>query len=108
MAKGDSFMVTMTLCQVTTFCPVPLPTLPAAGCACRLVCTNGTLWLLVQVMLVFFLFLTHIGLSEPTIRSLDRKLKSARRTLLQFPEDIVNNVPAMRSLIHDFAKSNHK
>ena len=59
-------------------------------------------------MLVLFLFLAHVLLSEPTIRSLDHKLKSARRTLLQFPDDVVNNIPAMRSLIHDFAKSNQK
>ena len=96
--KGSNFAVSVTLAQVRVFTAFRRTD----------VLILLTLTSVPQVVLVFFLFATHLGLSEPTIRSLDRKLKSARGTILQFPEDIVNNVQAMRKIISEYARQKTK
>jgi hypothetical protein len=58
-----------------------------------------------QASFVAVMVLAYVGICLPTIRSLDRALKASRATLLLFPHDIVNSVPAIRNMMKQFART---
>ena len=42
---------------------------------------------------------------EPTIRTLNAVLRNARSTVLQFPDDVINGIAPIRTLVREFAKA---
>lgn len=63
-------------------------------------------WILfvLQACLVIGGLLSYFLVFLPTIRELSSVLKHARGTLLQFPEEVLGGIAAIRNLIKEFRK----
>ena len=59
-----------------------------------------------QVGLVLGIILLYLSTFTRTISFLNKTLKSAKRNVLLFPEDVILGVPAVRALVREFTRSN--
>lgn len=53
----------------------------------------------VAVVLAYYLFLA------PVLRGLNKELQNTRSSMLLFPEEVVNGVPALKGMMREFARS---
>jgi hypothetical protein len=58
-----------------------------------------------QALFVLAVVFCYFGLFVPTIKRLDVVLKTARATLLQFPDEVITGVPAVRHILKDLSKN---
>ena len=57
-----------------------------------------------QIALVAALIAAYVLLFSPSITKLNTVLRNSRATLLQFPEEVISGVPAIRALVKELAK----